>query len=158
MVGAIVERITLAVPGRPEPHRRPRAVSRRDGSTGVITAPEDRSYAGRIVDAWTEAGRRRLMHGPYTAVICVRHVRPPSHYLADGVTLSAAGARMPYPRYGDWDSYGRWLDPLVEVGAVPDDAWCCVGLVALDWADRAEMEIRVRTALPDVASPAEGAT
>jgi Holliday junction resolvase RusA-like endonuclease len=78
-------------------------------------------------------GARRLsvsgLSGPLGVELTLTIGRPPSHYLVDGVTLSAAGRRAPYPSArsrglgGDVDKLARTiLDALEDADVLLDDA------------------------------------
>lgn len=62
--------------------------------------------------------------------------RATSHWLTDGVSLSAAGRRALTPE-GDVDNYLKLpLDALVQAGALPDDKLCVRATVDKRWTTR----------------------
>lgn len=83
--------IRLELSGRPEGKGRPRF-----GQGGRVFTPNATKLAeGRIVDAWTNAGRPRL-EGPVKVDVWLEVGRPQGHFNSKG-QLNAAGQRLPYP-------------------------------------------------------------
>lgn len=81
--------------------------------------------------------------GPVRVVVEFFYARPASHLLADGVSLSAAGRRAPYPgRRADIDKACRGiLDSLTGVVFCDDDQ--VVSLAAgKQWGERDEARVR----------------
>jgi Holliday junction resolvase RusA-like endonuclease len=103
----------------------------------VYERNEDKDYKGRIYAEWQAAGSPKFewMNVWWECHILAVFRRPSSHFKADGVSLSAAGARAPHPPSSpDVDQIAKApMDVLVKAGAVPDDARCCRLTVDKKW-------------------------
>jgi Holliday junction resolvase RusA-like endonuclease len=108
----------------------------RHGKGFTYRDPAQEAYAQRVQAEWIAAGRPCLVDGPYRVHMIAALGRPKAHRRADG-SLSAAGRRSPRPtRKPDADNLLKQLDPLVAVGALPDDALVVDARVEKVWADR----------------------
>jgi len=124
------------VPGKPHGQGRPRATTV-GGRARMYEKSEDRDWKSRVYHEWTAIGSPRFEHAQtyWECHIIAVFRRPAGHFRADGVSLSASGARQPRPaRSPDVDQIAKGpMDVLVKAGAVPDDARCCLLTVEKRW-------------------------
>lgn len=137
---------TLTIPGPPQGQGRARIGRGAGGRPMAFTDPKTRSYSQQVQGEWIAAGRPVLEVGPYDLIVQAGWVRPGSHFRADGVSLSAAGRRAPFPGKPDLDNVVKGvLDALVAVGAVPDDRHLVSLTAAKWWARTAEVTVVARS-------------
>lgn len=128
----------------------------RSGRFGHHKTPAQEAYERDIILAWRKAGAPVLDHGPYLARVIAYMRREPSHYLSDGVSLSAAGRRFPQPtKKPDVDNFLKQVDALVACGAVPDDAYMLEARARKVWSPTPAQACLVFTIV--TLNPTEGA-
>lgn len=119
----------ILIPGDPYGKRAPQ-IARRGKHAHLHPHPADKEYAALIM-VELEAGRFgvtwRPIRDPRAALwvhIEARFQRPPSHFLADGESLSAAGREFIEPtKRPDADNISKIiLDTFTHAGVWPDDA------------------------------------
>lgn len=142
----------LIIPGEPVGAGRPRFARMANGGVTTRTPDKTRSYAERVQTEWIAAGRPTLEGaGAWLLDVVAVFARPRGHFRQDG-TLSAAGVRAPLPtKKPDGDQILKAVtDPLVAIGAVPDDAACVRWALSKRWALNGEAPY-VRVAVEGVA-------
>jgi Holliday junction resolvase RusA-like endonuclease len=118
----------LVVWGAPAPKGSLKCIGRNGHHQLTEDAKRTKPWRERVA-----AGARRLtisgLSGPLGVEVTLTVDRPTSHYRVDGVTLSAAGIRRPYPHKrsqgigGDVDKLARTiLDALEDAGVLLDDS------------------------------------
>lgn len=119
------------VPGKPRPVQRPRFTNGR-----TYTTQKDTDYREKMVARWADAGQPCLAEGNryWWVDVTAQWERPDSHFMSDGVTLSASGRKMVWPAYCDLDNILKHIDVLVAVKAVTDDRYCVHKVVRAAWA------------------------
>ena len=138
---------TLTIPGEPVGSGRPRFARLANGGVSARTPDKTRSYFERVHTEWIAAGRPRIS-GPWTVEVDAVFARPKGHYRANG-SLSPKGRGLPFPtKKPDGDQILKVVtDPLVNVGAVPDDAACVEWGLTKRWAEgdeQAHVKVWVR--------------
>lgn len=141
----------LFVPGPPRGAGRPR-FARAGNGVRTFTDAATRSYAQLVQGEWIAAGRPVLPDGPYRIELLAALDRPEGHFRRDGLRLSAAGRRAPWPtRAPDVDNLAKiFLDSLCAVGALPDDRKLVDLRVAKSWGAHEGVHVRAwASLLPD---------
>ncbi len=111
----MIHRHRFVVPGDPQPWRRART-----NGPQRFTDPRSKSHADAVRWAWRAAGGPTVGTGPCLLEVTARFRRPPSHLLADGVALSAAGQRV-LPGRGDSDNFTKAIMDYLNGFAWADD-------------------------------------
>lgn len=122
------ERFKVWVPGTPVPWKRPRFHEKRS-----YPDPSAEEYQNLIFARWCDAGCPKLDSHHWKVIVDVLWVRPESHFLKDGVSLSSIGKRMVYPSYCDLDNMLKHIDLFVKCKAVSDDRYAIRKLVTGGW-------------------------
>lgn len=124
---------TLHIPGKPRGKDRPRFVRK----TGRTYTPKETVVAEeRIREIWREVGEPALS-GPLRATMTAFTPRPASHYLTDGVSLSAEGRRHPFPdnQKPDLDNVLKLCLDALNGHAFKDDVQFIESHVYRFWTD-----------------------
>jgi Holliday junction resolvase RusA-like endonuclease len=123
-----LDSFTVWVPGAPRPWQRAFRQGKR-----TFTSPEMDKYRQLIFTAWVNAGVPKLHSHHWHVHVEACWVRPDSHFLKDGISLSSIGRKMRYPSYCDLDNILKHIDVFVRAGAVSDDRYAVSKTVTGRW-------------------------
>jgi len=126
------------IPGDPYGKRAPQ-IAKRGKHAHLHPHPKDKTYAELIVDVLTGQSWEPIVEkrAPIWVRIVAGFVRPESHFLVDGVSLSAEGRSWIEPtKKPDTDNISKIiLDTFTHNGVWPDDAQVTRNVQEKVWAD-----------------------
>lgn len=134
--------VSFTVPGAAAPQG-----SKRHVGNGVMVESSKRVKPWRL-DVRLVAGLAMSgdpWDGPVAVSVVFFYRRPQTHLLSDGVSLSAAGRRFPYPSgRGDVDKLLRALFDAMTSIVFADDRQVMSVFAEVCWGDRDEARVSVR--------------